>query len=128
MLNSMKRTLAAAELLMAFPAALFMTALFVRNIQPQQYEPAHTAERIVTWYATHPPFSLWILLIALPIAVVVIGGGALLQQWRGDAELLAAAHQTLGAIRMHFATLLIALATSACAVILAIVALHVVTD
>ncbi|HUJ15065.1 MAG TPA: hypothetical protein VL284_14860, partial [Thermoanaerobaculia bacterium] len=73
----MKRTLAAAELLMAFPAALFMTALFVRNIQPQQYEPAHTAERIVTWYATHPPFSLWILLIALPIAVVVIGGGAL---------------------------------------------------
>ncbi|HUJ12902.1 MAG TPA: hypothetical protein VL284_03845, partial [Thermoanaerobaculia bacterium] len=98
------------------------------NIQPQQYEPAHTAERIVTWYATHPPFSLWILLIALPIAVVVIGGGALLQQWRGDAELRAAAHQTLGAIRMHFATLLIALATSACAVILAIVALHVVTD
>ena len=43
------RALAATELALIFPAALFMTALFVRNLQPPQYEPAHTAERIVTW-------------------------------------------------------------------------------
>jgi len=48
-MNIMKRAIAAAELVLIFPAALFMTALFVRNLQPQQFEPAHTAQRIVSW-------------------------------------------------------------------------------
>jgi hypothetical protein len=45
-----RRWIAATELTLIFPAALFMTALFVRNLQPQQYEPAHTAQQIVMWY------------------------------------------------------------------------------
>jgi hypothetical protein len=39
-MKSLKYIVAATELLLVFPALLFMTALFVRNLQPQQFEPA----------------------------------------------------------------------------------------
>ena len=73
-MNPRKRTFAAVELLLIAPGVLFFTALFVRNLQPQQYEPARTAQRIVSWYAARPHFALWLLLIALPAAVLVMGG------------------------------------------------------
>ena len=79
-MNLPKRTTAATELLLIFPAALFMTAPFARNLQPLQYQPAHTAERIVTWYAVRPRIGLWGLLIALPLAVLVTGCGTLLRR------------------------------------------------
>ena len=82
-MNIVKRAIAASELLLIFPAALFMTALFVRNLQPQQYEPAHTAQRIVDWYAVRPRTGLWGLLIALPLAVLLTGGGTLLRDQSG---------------------------------------------
>ena len=127
-MNTIKRTIAATELLLIFPAALFMTALFVRNLQPLQYEPAHAAERIVTWYSLRPHVGLWVLLIALPFAVLVIGCATLLRNWNDDVELRQAALQTLAAIRAHLATLFVAAATFAAAGILAIVALHSLTD
>jgi len=127
-MNLPKRTIAATELLFIFPAALFMTALFVRNLQPLQYQPAHTAERIVTWYASRPRIGLWGLLIALPLAVLVIGCGTLLRGWRYEVELRHATRQTLAAIRVHLATLLIAAATLTAGGVLAIVALHMLTD
>jgi len=79
-LNTIKRTVAATELLLISPAALFMTALFVRNLQPQQYEPAHRAQRMVMWYAVRP-WTLWVLLIGLPFAVRVTGRATLLRSW-----------------------------------------------
>ena len=127
-MNMVKRAIAASELLLIFPAALFMTALFVRNLQPQEYEPAHTAQRIVDWYAVRPRTGLWGLLIALPLAVLFAGGGTLLRCWSREVQLRQAAWQTLAAIRAHLATLLIAGATLTAGGILAIVALHMVTD
>ena len=127
-MNIVKRAIAASELLLIFPAALFMAALFVRNLQPQQYEPAHTAQRIVDWYAVRPRTGLWGLLIALPLAVLLTGGGTLLRSWSREVQLRQAAWQTLAAIRAHLATLLIAGATLTAGGILAIVALHMVTD
>ena len=128
-MKTIKRSIAAAELLLIFPAALFMTALFVRNLQPQQYEPARTAQRIVTWFVTRPVhFGLWVLLGALPLAVLAIGCATLLRSWTSDAELRQAARQTLAAVRSHLATFLIAAATLAAGAILTIVALHVLTD
>jgi hypothetical protein len=127
-MNTLKRAIAATELLLIFPAALFMTALFVRNLQPPQYEPAHTAERIVTWYAVRPRVGLWVLLIALPLAVLVTGCVTLLRSWSDDAELRQAARHTLAAIRAHLATLFVAAATLTAGGILVIVALHVLTD
>ncbi len=127
-MNTMKRAIAATELLLIFPAVLFMTALFVRNIQPQQYEPAHSAQRIVMWYSARPHVGLWVFLMALPFAVLVIGCAALLHSWNDDAQLREATRQTLAAIRAHLATLFVAAATSAAGVILAIVALHALKD
>ena len=127
-MNLPKRTIAATELLLIFPAALFMTALFVRNLQPLQYQPAHTAEQIVSWYAVRPRIGLWGLLIALPLAVLVTGCGTLLRSWSNDVELRQATRQTLAAIRAHLATLLVAGATLVAGSVLAIVALHMLTD
>jgi hypothetical protein len=123
-----KWTVATLELLLVFPATLFITALFVRNLQPQQYEPAHTAQQIVTWYASRPRIGLWGLLIALPLAVLATGCVALLSAWNRDSELRQATQDVLTAIRAHSAMLLVFVATLTSAGILAIVALHVLTD
>jgi hypothetical protein len=123
-----KYAVATTELLLIFPAILFMAALFVRNLQPPQYEPAHTAHQIVAWYAARPRIGLWGLLIAMPLAVLVTGCGTLLRGWSRETELRQAARHTLATLRTHLATLLVAAATLAAGGILAIVALHVLTD
>lgn len=99
-MNMAKRAIAAVELLLIFPAGLFMTALFVRNLQPQQYEPAHTAQQIVMWYSVRPHTGLWVFLIGLPLAVLVTGGSALLYNWNQDVELREATRQTFATIKM----------------------------
>ncbi len=123
-MKTIKPSIAAAELLLIFPAALFMTALIGRELRPRQYEPARTAQQIVDWYAARPHVGLWILLIALPLTVLVTGSVALLRNWKDNAELRYATQQTLAAMRAHLATLFVAAATLAAAGVLAIVALH----
>ena len=127
-MKTILRSVAALELLFVFPAVLFMTALFARNIQPPQYEPAHTAQRIVNWYAARPHIGLWVLLIALPLGVVVIGSATLMREWHRNQELRDATLRTIGLVRSQAASLLIAGATAMAGGILAIVALHVLTD
>jgi len=122
------RLLAALELLLVFPAALFMTSLFARSIQPVQYEPAHTAQLVVDWYAARPHLGLWVLLGALPMAVLAIGLVTLAREWHRDDELREATHKVLALVRTHVSALLIAGATTAAFCILAVVALHVITD
>jgi hypothetical protein len=123
-----KRTIAATELLLVFPAALFMIALFARNLQPERYEPAHTARRLVEWFSARPHLGLDLFLIAMPFAALVIGCATVLLGWRSDAGLRKAALQALAAARAHLATLLIAGATLTAGGVLAIVALHMLTD
>ena len=48
-MKATKRAFAAAEMMLILPAVLFMTALFMRNVQPLRFEPAHTAQEIVAW-------------------------------------------------------------------------------
>ncbi len=123
-----KRSLAAAELLLILPSTLFMTALFVRNLQPIRYEPAATAQRIVDWYAARPQIALWGFLMAFPLVVLLIGGATLLRAWKADGALRQAARQVLGALKTHLATFLIAAATVTASGILGIVALHMMAD
>ncbi len=127
-MKPLRRALAAVELVLIFPAALFMTALFVRNLQPQQFEPAHTAQRIVEWYANRTHLGLVLFLMAFPLAVLSIGCVSLVRSWRLDPALRATAFECAGAIRRHFAVLIVALATAASAGILGIVVLHVLMD
>jgi hypothetical protein len=126
--TTIRRTIATAELLLISPAVLFMTSLFVRNVTPQELEPAHTAQQIVLWYAARPRLGLWVLLIALPAAVFFTGCAAVLRSWNDDADLRQAGRHVFGAIRTHLATVLVALATLTAAGVLVIVALHVLTD
>ena len=72
-MNLIRRTLATLEVVLIFPAVLFMMALFVRSVQPRQFEPAHTAQRIVDWYAARIQVGLWLFLMAFPLAVLSIG-------------------------------------------------------
>lgn len=97
------------ELPFIFPSVLFMTALFVRNLQPLQYEPPHTAARIGTWYSGRLHIGLWGLLIAMPLTVLVTGCVTLLHSWNAESALRQAATLTAGGV-------------------LAIVALHMLTD
>ncbi len=122
------RAIALLELLLVFPAALFMTALFVRNCQPPPYEPAQTARRLVDWYAARPFLCLDIFLIAMPLVAFVIGGATVLRHWRNDPDLRQAAREAILVLRAHTASVLIAAATLLAGGILAIVALHLITD
>ena len=98
-MSSLRRAFATAELLLILPSALFMTALFVRNLQPIQYEPAATAQRIVDWYAARPHIALWGFLMALPLLVFVFGGVTLTRLWKNDAALRDTTRGILWALR-----------------------------
>ena len=118
----MRRAIATTELLLILPAALFMTALVVRMLQPLQNEPARTAERIVAWYAERR-WTLWILLIALPLSVLITGCATLMPTLKQND-----ARKTLAAIRAHPATLLVAATTLTAGVFLVIVVLHMLAN
>ena len=113
-----KRAIAATELLLILPAALFMTALLVRALQPLQSEPAHVAEQIVQWYAERQ-WTLWILLIALPLTVLATGCAMLMQ---------GGLRQTLVAIHAQPAMLLVAAPTLVSGGFLVIVVLHMLAN
>jgi hypothetical protein len=122
-----KRALAAAQLLLMFPAILFMGALVVRQLSPLQHEPAHTAHRIVMWYAGRM-WTLWALLISLPLAVLVTGCVTLLRSWSNVPELPYRAQQVLAAIYADRPMLCIAMMTLTAGVVLAIVAMHMAAN
>jgi ABC-type Fe3+ transport system permease subunit len=125
--QAITRVVAAIQLILIAPAALFMTMVAAQNLQPPGREPAHSAHGIVMWFAGRR-WTLLVLLISLPLLVLALGCATLLRRWREDAELRGDALRTVAAIRAHLATLLIAAATSAAAIFLAIVAVHMLTD
>ena len=127
-MKTSKPLLAATETILILPALLFMVSLFMRNVQPQQYEPAHTAQRIVNWYAARPNLGLSLFLIALPLGVLFTGAFTLFRSWKSDDQLRRDVLQVVDSVRAHFATAVVAAATVTAGGILAIVALHVITD
>jgi hypothetical protein len=118
-MNSNKRIIAAIELVLIFPAAVFLTAVILRNLQPLQYEPAHTALMIVTWYAVRG-WTLWVLLIGLPLTALFSGGITLIWNW--------SERKTTSKVRWDGATIIIAAETLAAGVILAEVAVHMLMN
>ena len=127
-MKAFRSSLAAVEVTLLFPAVLFMTALFLRSIQPTQFEPSHTAQQIIDWYAARPHLGLWVLLIALPMMVVAIGLAWLARSWRNDADLRDSTMKLAMIIRRQASSMIVFAATSVATVILAIVALHVLSD
>jgi hypothetical protein len=127
-MNTAKHHLAIVELLLVFPATLFMAALFMRNIQPAPYQPAETARWIVNWFSARPHIGLAVYLIALPFLAFLIGLSTVIRTWRNDAELRRATLMVVEAARTHLSILAITTATLTAGGILAIVALHMITD
>jgi len=120
------RIIAVTGLVLIFPAVLFMTALLLRGLQPLQYEPAHTAQQLVMWYAGRM-WTLWVLLVGLPFAVFASGCAALLGRWNGDAT-THTVRESRAKVRGNLARLFIAATTLAAGVILAIVVLHILAN
>jgi hypothetical protein len=127
-MKAARHAIAVLELLLVFPAVLFMTGLFLRNIQPAPYEPAHSARLLVKWFSARPFLGLAIFLVALPFAALVIGCACVRHGWRSDSGLRRDAIQTLAVMRTHAASVLIAAATVMAGGVLVIVALHSIAD
>ena len=121
------RLMATAELMLIAPAALFVSALAVRSLLPLPYEPARSAEQLVMWYAGRM-WTLWVLLVGLPLVALVSGCAALLYNWNHDVALPQAGRQLLGVISRQMAMIFIAGATLAAGGILAIVVLHMLAN
>jgi hypothetical protein len=122
-----KRAIAVVEFVLLAPAVLFLTALFVRLLSPLQNEPAHTAQRIITWYAVRG-WTLWVLLIGPPFAVLVIGCVTLLRIRSGGFELRHPNRGLPTSIRSNLAMIFIAVATAIAGVVLAVVAVHMLMN
>jgi hypothetical protein len=121
------RVIAIMELVLIFPAVLFMTALVLRNLQPLQYEPARSAQQLVMWYAGRM-WTLWFLLLGLPLIVLVSGCAELLRSYNRDIFLPLTSQKSLAMVRAHLSSLFIAATTLMAVVILAIVVLHVLAN
>lgn len=119
------RSLAIVQLALILPAALFMTSLVVRHLGAPQVAPAHVAQQIVMWYAARL-WTLWLLLFALPCAVLISGCAALRARYRDGAG--QGTRGPPASIRAHWSARFVAVTTAASAGILAIVAFHVLTD
>jgi hypothetical protein len=119
------RITALSQLVLIFPAALFMASLVVRNFGPPQYEPAHAAQQIVMWYAERL-WTLWVLLFALPSVALVSGCMTLRARNRGTEQ--QGTQRSPASTHPHWLVHFISVITAASAGILAIVILHVLTN
>ena len=124
-MRALTRLIAATQLVLIFPAALFLTAVLVRT-GGGQYDLAHVAEQIVGWYAARM-WTLWLLLLALPLAALVAGCGARLRKW-SYAEHADSAPHSLATISAPAATLFVAAMTLISAGILAVVVMHMAAN
>lgn len=123
----MKRTLAAAHLLLISPAVVFLIAVIVQRLPPLQQQPALTAQHIVSWYADRM-WTLWILLLALPLSVLISGGISLLRESSGSAEVSSLRQKALLAVHAAQARTSVALTTVTAAVIVGTVVLHMLAN
>ena len=69
-MNAKKHHVALMEVFLILPAVLFMASLVARNLPASTLGVA--AQRTVMWYAERQ-WTLWLLLVALPLVVLVVG-------------------------------------------------------
>jgi hypothetical protein len=122
-MKTLRLAIATVELMLMVPATLFMISLFMRSAFP----PATMAGAIVTWFSGRM-WTLWVLLLGLPFAVLVIGCSTLLRSWRDDDAFRQATRRTLATVHGHLAILLVAVATAMAGGVLVIVVLHMAAN
>ena len=72
---------------LVLPALVFLASAAVRQLQPVQYEPAHTADAIFAWFTRLHDGS--VLLWAAPALALALGLVALWRRLASDPELQA---------------------------------------
>ena len=107
----------ATALALIGPAAFFLGALIARNLSSLQDEPARAAQQVVMWYAGRM-WTLWVLLLALPLAALATGFAVLKQNWNKYTDAMQFARKSLP----------IGLTTIAAGSILAIVVSHMLAN
>ena len=117
-----RRIIAATQLVLIFPAALFLTAVVARYLQPLQF-----AQEIVTWYSVRY-WTLWVLLIGLPVTALLNGCIVLLHNSNDETDEGQITKQLFTAIRTELLTLIIAAATLTAGLILVVVVLHMLAS
>ncbi len=121
------RLIGVTQLLLLSPGVLFMGSLVARSLSPLQNQPAHTAQQIVMWYAARM-WTLWVLLIALPLAVLVTGCFTFARAWNKGGSVARAGRHLLSFVTVGRSTRVVAATTLTSAVILAIVVLHMAAN
>jgi hypothetical protein len=116
--------IAAWALALVGPAVLFVAALVIRQVPPPESQPARTADRIVKWYAAHPQFALWVLLLLLPISTFLLGSAALMRTWDNNPKLQYYTWRALAEMPEHWPALSIGAATLLAAGVLAMITGH----
>lgn len=122
-MRTIRPAVAIIELLLVVPATLFIGALFLRAVQPIM-----GTGNLVDWFSHHVLVGLDVFLIAMPLAAFLVGSAMLLRSWRSDAALRRDALEICAMVRANVASLLIAISTLMAGGILAIVALHMITE
>jgi hypothetical protein len=121
------RLVASLQVALIFPAILFLTAVLVGAGDPPQYELARAAQAIVTWYAARM-WTLWLLLLILPLAVLAAGCVALLGSWNRAVEPPIARRRAVALLPAPVATFFVAGTTFTSAGILVVVVLHMLAN
>ena len=106
------------------PAVLFVAALLVRQVPPRESQPARIADRIVKWYAAHPQFALWVLLLLLPMSTFLLGSTTLMRTWDNNPRLQYYTWRALAELPEHWPALSIGGATLLAAGVLAMITAH----
>ena len=117
-----RRVIAATQLVLIFPATLFLTAVVARHLKPLQF-----AQEIVTWYSDRY-WTLWALLIGLPFAALFNGCTVLLRNFNGGTDGGQILKQPFAEICTQLPTKIIAAATLAAGLILTAVILHMLAN
>ena len=121
-MKTVLRVTAVLDSVLLFPAALFMAALVIRDLPLN--EMATSAQRIVMWYAGRL-WTLWVLLCALPFAVLMAGSVVLFRDW---IETPHAARHRLALVWAQPTALFVVGLTLTAAGILVVVGLHMLAN
>ena len=121
--NRFIRFIAAVELILIFPASLFLIAVVARHFEPL----GNPARQIALWYA-YRFWTLWVFMLTMPLAALLIGCVTLLRNQSGGIEERQTIKQRFMAIRKSVPKLVIAVSTLAAGTILVIVAVHMAAN
>lgn len=121
--------LAVGEWVMVLPATVFLAAAALRELQPRQYEPAHTSWLIFEWAMQHiSRLGAGILFVGLPAVALMIGCGLLAQKWHRDQSFRQDVIAAFSALRRHISIAFVTVATALAAAIFLFSVVHILTD